>query len=267
MKRGDIMARKSKPLTPLQQEYRKQRRRIQQFIRRAEKRGYQFSENVIPDKPKKITKGSVERLRKLTPEKLYKKSVYGGEATYGEIVKGTKGIQLERKKSAEKALETKKARQALRQRIPQETQKPLDLNVDIDYTYDVEDFTDTAQQEEPIYDEQENRYYPTEDVTFFDRVVLENFQMQIQQMNEMASNILSNFYGRIVNQYGEHEVAQMLQNASEAGVVLQQKDTYDHSKVTEYVNELLDYLPEAGDFTRAEIMEALEFDEAYEPPV
>ena len=261
------MARKSKPLTPLQKAYRKERNRILQFIRRAEKRGYQFDESVKPSIPDKISTRDVERLKRKTPEKLYKKAVYGGEASYGEIVKGTKGLQLERKAKAKRASETRKARQALRQRIPQETEKPLDLNVDIDYTYDVEDFTDTAQSQEPIYDEQEDRYYPTEDVTFFDRVVLENFQMQIQQMNEMASNILSNFYGRIVNQYGEHEVAQMLQNASEAGVVLQQKDTYDHSKVTEYVNELLDYLPEAGDFTRAEIMEALEFDEAYEPPV
>lgn len=262
------MARKSKPLTPLQQEYRKQRRRIQQFIRRAEKRGYQFAENAIPDKVKKITRQSVERLRKLTPEKLYKKSIYGGEASYGEIVKGTKGRELERKQSAEKARETRKVRQALRQPIPQESYKPIgDYTTDLDYTYDTEDFTDTAQLPEPIYNEQEDRYYPTEDVTFFDRVVLQNFQTGIQQMNEMASNILSNFYDKIVEQYGEHELAQMLQDAAEAGVVLQQKDTYDHSKVTEYVNELLDYLPEAGDFTRAEIMEALEYDEAYEPPV
>lgn len=261
------MARKSKPLTPLQQEYRKQRRRIQQFIRRTEKRGYQFDPNILPDKPKKITKQSVERLRKLTPEKLYKKSVYGGEATYGEIVKGTKGRQLERKKSAEKARETRKAREALRQYTPKEVDKPLDYTTDIDYTYDIEDYIDTAQPQEPIYDEQEDRYYPTEDVTFFDRVVLESFRSNIEQMNEMASGILANFYSRVINQYGEHEVAQMLQNAAEAGVVLQQKDTYDHSKVTEYVNELLDYLPEVGDFTRAEIMEALEYDESYEMPV
>ena len=49
------MTRKRK-LSPLQQEYIKQRSRVQAFVRRAKKRGYQFKENTVPNIPKKITK-------------------------------------------------------------------------------------------------------------------------------------------------------------------------------------------------------------------
>ena len=85
------MARKRK-LSPLQQEYRKQRRRVQSFVSRAKKRGYQFIENIIPKIPKKITKASVERLKKLTPKKLYEKAEYVDIET-GEIKLGyTSGV-------------------------------------------------------------------------------------------------------------------------------------------------------------------------------
>ena len=98
------MARKRK-LSPLQQEYRKQRRRVQEFVRRAKKRGYQFIENIVPNIPKKITKASVERLKKLTPKKLYEKAEYVDIET-GEI-KTPKQRQLEvRKEAKKKAKET-----------------------------------------------------------------------------------------------------------------------------------------------------------------
>lgn len=82
--------------------YNKELRRIKRFISRAEKRGYQFEKNIIPKKPKKITPASVRRLKKITPDYLYSRSVYGGEATIGEIVSGKQGRTEERKKAARK---------------------------------------------------------------------------------------------------------------------------------------------------------------------
>ena len=46
----------TKNLTPNQQAWEKELKRLQQFIRRAKKRGYTFSEDVIPETPKRITK-------------------------------------------------------------------------------------------------------------------------------------------------------------------------------------------------------------------
>lgn len=66
----------AKKLTQTQKDYRKQRRRVQQAVKRLEKIGYIFDENVVPKIPKKITKASVQRLAKITPEKLREKSEY-----------------------------------------------------------------------------------------------------------------------------------------------------------------------------------------------
>lgn len=82
--------------------YNKELKRIKRLISRAEKRGYQFEQNIIPKTPKKITPASVRRLKKITPDYLYGRSVYGGEATAGEIVSGKRGRTEERKKAARK---------------------------------------------------------------------------------------------------------------------------------------------------------------------
>lgn len=66
----------TKKLTQTQKDYRKQRRRVQRAVKRLEKIGYIFDENVVPMIPKKVTKASVRRLAKITPEKLREKSEY-----------------------------------------------------------------------------------------------------------------------------------------------------------------------------------------------
>lgn len=103
------MAKKRKQ-TETEKLYSKQLKRIKQFIRRAEKRGFIFEEDVIPQKPKKVTKASVRKLEKLTPEKLYKKSLYLEEST-GEVEEAQKRRKEERKQSARKAAKTRKQRQ------------------------------------------------------------------------------------------------------------------------------------------------------------
>lgn len=103
------MAKKRKQ-TEAEKLYTKQLKRIKQFIRRAEKRGFVFKEDIIPQKPKKVTKASVRKLEKLKPEKLYKKSLYVDEST-GEIKEAQKRLKEERKQRAIKAAKTRKQRQ------------------------------------------------------------------------------------------------------------------------------------------------------------
>ena len=55
--------------------YNKELRRIERFMRAAEKRGFTFLTD-IPEKKEKPTKRDVERLKKLTPEKLYSRAYY-----------------------------------------------------------------------------------------------------------------------------------------------------------------------------------------------
>lgn len=97
--------------------YAKERNRLKSFVRRAEKRGYSFPENLIPSIPKRKTEASIRKLKKLTKDVLYSKSTYGGEATFGEIVSGKEGLNLERKLRAKKASETRKANKEAEQRF------------------------------------------------------------------------------------------------------------------------------------------------------
>lgn len=80
-------------------EYNRNVKRIKQFISRAEKRGYKFPEIKLP-------KGAA--IRNITPEKLYKKAVYGGAETFGYIVPAEQGRKLERSAMAKKAAQTRK---------------------------------------------------------------------------------------------------------------------------------------------------------------
>lgn len=88
----------------LLKEYRKERKRVQSLIRSLEKRGYTLPmsgikglpkgagetvslKSLIPDIPKKITEGSIRRLKALTPAALYEKSVWVNPKT-GEVLTG-----------------------------------------------------------------------------------------------------------------------------------------------------------------------------------
>lgn len=88
------MAKRKPKLTPTQQEYRKERQRIQRQINRMTKRGYDVPD-LLPKIPKNITQASVRRLKKITTEKLYKESRFIDFET-GEILTSKEGQTLER---------------------------------------------------------------------------------------------------------------------------------------------------------------------------
>lgn len=90
------------------EEYKRNVKRIRQFIYRAEKRGYKFPEIKLP-------KGAA--IRNLTPEKLYKKAVYGGEATFGEVVSAEEGLKAERSTRAKKSAQTRKEKKEAERRF------------------------------------------------------------------------------------------------------------------------------------------------------
>ena len=94
-------------LTKNQIAFKKQVTRIKNFIRRATKRGYEFSDNVIPTMPKRVTKKSIEKIKNIKPKDLYSKASYLDKST-GEIVSGSTGRKIERNLSSQKAKETRK---------------------------------------------------------------------------------------------------------------------------------------------------------------
>ena len=97
--------------------YAKERNRIKSFLRRASKRGYQFPEDIIPAIPKRKTEASIRKLKRLTKDVLYNKAIYGGSASYGEVVSAKEGLKLERAERAKRASETRKANKESEQRF------------------------------------------------------------------------------------------------------------------------------------------------------
>lgn len=94
----------------LKQQYQQQVRRIKQRIREMTKRGYVVPETVIPKAPKRITSGTIRKLKAIVPKTIARLSEYHGTESYGEPISGERGYQLERKASIRRGVETRRAR-------------------------------------------------------------------------------------------------------------------------------------------------------------
>lgn len=100
--------RKAKKKSKYYTAYKKERARIQNFMRGAKKRGYYFEEGILPDIPKTITASSVNRLKKLTSEALYRRSFYL-DAETGEVINGRRYREIEQSTRGKRAAATRKA--------------------------------------------------------------------------------------------------------------------------------------------------------------
>lgn len=96
-------------MTELQRKYQKEYRRVKSLVRSLEKRGYIVPESVKSIKPMsgtKVSTRSLNRLQKITPEALYRKSRY--ITPEGAETSGVRGRDLEREAAGRKGAETKK---------------------------------------------------------------------------------------------------------------------------------------------------------------
>ena len=214
-------------MTPNQKEYAKQIKRIKQFISRAEKRGYIFEDIIIPEKPKRITKQAIKKLRDIKPNDLYQKARAVDYET-GEILTGLDARKLERKASAKKAAKTRKKKQ-------QKIQKP-----------------ETQSKE---------AYYPS-----FTDIVISNYRVHIHQFNEHASSLLENWLNKIISTNGADDTAKMLNDGAEAGYIVTYQIVYKQEALLQYMSAMLNYLPEAGARFKEEMMDAIEIMEDWESP-
>lgn len=105
------MAKRNKK-TPNQKAYQKERRRLLQAIRRAEKQGYIFPEDIVPEVPKRVTKKQLEKAQKTKPKQLYKKAVFVYQET-GEVVPAEQRKQEVKQEAIRKAKETRKRKKKI----------------------------------------------------------------------------------------------------------------------------------------------------------
>lgn len=98
---------KRKKRTENQKAYQKERRRLLQAVRRAEKQGYIFPEDIVPKAPKRVTKKQLEKIQATKPSDLYKLAQFVHEET-GEVVPAEQRKQEVKQEAIKKAKETRK---------------------------------------------------------------------------------------------------------------------------------------------------------------
>lgn len=121
--------------SPNEAAYAKELRRLQNFIRRAQKRGYSFANYSLPKKPKKVTKKSVEKLKAITPKELYAKSTYYDIVTDSRV-SGTEAQKLIRSRAAKKSAQTRYARHTQSTKT-EAGQPPNDVDDVLVYVYEL----------------------------------------------------------------------------------------------------------------------------------
>lgn len=191
-----MVKRKSK-LTPTQQEYRRERKRIQQQINRMSKRGYDVPE-LLPKIPKKITEASVRRLKNLTTEKLYKESRFIDIET-GEILTGKQGKLIENKRRVQRAAQTRRNK---RKNVSGETSKT------------------PPQDKTKGYQDRNGKTVYDVEVVQFDQQVLIVFTMEMTEIfgrSPKLFNYITAWFTASRFKYGDEELAEVLQQTKESG--------------------------------------------------
>lgn len=208
--------------------YNKVRQRLKEQIKRLESRGYILPENIIPEKPKRITQASVRRLEKITLDTLYKKA----EAVHletGEIVSGQERRKQERSEAAKKAAKTRA------QKKYKTTHK-------------------TATQDNNTYDNSNDsyEYIPSStDITLFrwlDTLEKNN--------NGQAYSLLRQWYDDTVAQIGRDNTAALIEQAEYDGTNLSREVCYNGDEAIKYISHMKELLPEMYD--KFEFMSDLE---------
>lgn len=216
-------------LTPIQQQYRKERRRIQNAMNRLEKQGYVLPEDLLPSMPKKVTQASINRLKKITSESIYKKSKKLDFET-GEI---TPGIVARDKARSQRAKEA-----ARRRAFKQEYVSPQ------------------------VYTE------PPQYTTFPSGadIIINNFRSDvIGRFPESAGPILNRWLDGLLAQQDKEDVANMLETAAAKGVVIDYKVAYNTEALMGAIADFMDYLDTTSGF-KQDLMDTLEFEEDWEFP-
>lgn len=215
--------------TPIQQQYKKERNRIQSAMRRLEKQGYVLPDDLLPSVPKKVTQASINRLKKITTEAIYKKSVRLDVET-GEI---TPGIVARDKARSQRAKEA-----ARRRSFKQEYASPQVYTELPKYTT----FPSGAD------------------------IIINNFRSDvIGRFPESAGPILNRWLDGLLSQQDKEDVANMLETAEANGVVIDYKVAYNTESLMGAIADFMNYLDTTSGF-KQDLMDILEFEEDWEFP-
>lgn len=186
-------------LTPNQEAYRKQLRRIKNAYKSVEKQGFTIPYNLIPETPKRITQKAIQELKSITPRYLRSKSTEYMNLLTGEI-----------------------------------SEKPPKNFFQIAREYYKSNKSNTL----TIYQN--------------DKLIIDNFRDLIRgyvyftgrrgNLKTDVYNYVNNWLNQLLQLYGEHRVASMLQEGYQNGQWLSPREAYDPVLLSNSLNTMVSYL-------------------------
>lgn len=236
------MAKKSKAT----RQYNKQLQRQQKILRKAQQKGIKLDLSSTQQKQERYTKKDVVNIRKRNVQ--YSKEVKA-KPTTSSIKLTNKQIQ--------KAIQGRK-----RQLYKPEPIKDIKLRT----KKDEKDKKPKRKAYLPDDQRKRKRRKPKETVpekvnenqSFYSEAIIANYLDSIRHYPSNAEPILRNWLNSIISKYGKDDVATMLQEGANNGVVLTYDIAYDNEKLQGYIADMLDFLPEMTEQWKEDVMEAFE---------
>lgn len=112
-----------------------------------------------------------------------------------------------------------------------------------------------------------------EDYSSWDRfpneadIIIQNFRSEvIARFPESAGPILSDWLDRLLSLYSKEDVAQMLNDAMENGVMIDYKIAYNNELLMGAIADFMEFLPGASEGVKQDLMDAIEYNEDWELP-
>ena len=96
------------------------------------------------------------------------------------------------------------------------------------------------------------------DTSFYAHAIISNYRLQLKQYPAMCEPMLGSWLDSMIAEHGEEDVAIMLQEGANDGNVVSFEIAYSTEKMTGYIAEMLNYLPEMTDWYKSEVMEQFE---------
>lgn len=129
------MAKNNAPLSEIEKEFRRERKRVNQLLRRMKKRGFIIPESLKPSTLKSITKSDVIALQSITPDYIYSISDYRDPISK-EFFTGEQGYEIEQHRRNLKRTKTKKPTTV--KKNVNTAPKPRTSQVEKEYTKELE---------------------------------------------------------------------------------------------------------------------------------
>ena len=219
--------------------YAKQQQRLKKIEKKAKQKGIDVDLSEFKAKREKVTKKEVAEIKEAIRGVPEEKAEAAADVRTSNILKLTQ-------KQLQKAIAKRK----------QLTAKPVTAKT-LKISKKQKEYYDQGKEYQNYLDNLPEGAEPVTADIFADTVI-SNYRLQIHAYPQYAEPLITEWLDSMIAQYGKEDVALMLQNGAEAGLVVTHEIAYDDEYITTYVSQMLDYLPGLSKGLKADILDQFE---------